>query len=284
MSMGSGNGERIVFAYSGTGAGSACIAWLRERYGAGIVALTVDVGQAGDLDEVRARALACGALRAHVVDARDAFARDFAVPALRGGATADELDRLADVLIARSLVEIARVEAADALAHASAGTSAFHAAVGRACAAAGLSLPVRLPLDECGGAGLLACAKRHAIAGAVTRTAPHLLVRTAADPTRAPLASARLDITFADGVPASLNDVPMAPQELIESVSLIAGQYGIGHDRPRPMPGAQVLQAAYEAANGRDGVRVVLTAGSFSATPAGEAAAPLTPATAVFEL
>lgn len=284
MSTGTGHGERIVLAYSGTIAGSACIAWLREHYGAEIVALTVDVGQTGDLDEVRARALASGALRAHVVDARDTFARDHAMPALRNNADIAELDRLADVVVARTLVDIARVESADTLAHASPSASPFHAAVTRACAAAGVSLPFRLPADECGSAGLLDWAKRHAITGAAARRAPHLLVRPAADPARAPQAPARLDIAFVDGVPASLNDVPMAPQELIESVSLIAGQYGIGHGRPQPMPAAHVLHAAYHAANGRAGARVVLTAGSFTAAPAGEARKPLTPATTVLEI
>ena len=66
---------RIVLAYSGSLDGSAAIQWLRERHAAEIVAVTLDLGQGRELEAVRDRALAIGAQRAHVLDARDAFAR-----------------------------------------------------------------------------------------------------------------------------------------------------------------------------------------------------------------
>jgi argininosuccinate synthase len=96
--------QRIALAYSGSVASSAAVAWLMERHGADVVTVTVDVGQTDDLEEVRARALACGALRAHVIDARDAFARDVAIPILRGGGEAASFARMADQLTARTLV------------------------------------------------------------------------------------------------------------------------------------------------------------------------------------
>ncbi len=117
--------ERILLAYSGSLASSAAVAWLAERHGAEVVTVTLDVGQTDDLDEVRARALACGAVRAHVIDAGDAFARDYVIPALRGAASGEPmpLATLTHRPIARALAEVGAIEAADAVAHASRAAS-----------------------------------------------------------------------------------------------------------------------------------------------------------------
>lgn len=273
------NKQRIVLAYSGTLAGAGAIAWLRERHGADVVTLTVDVGQTEDLEEVRARALASGAIRAHVVDARDAFALESVIPALRDGAADPaRLRRLPDAVIARTLADIARVESAAAVAHASAADAApVGEAIARALARAGLALPVLAPAMECAAPGLDGYARQRGLPGLATRREPHLLVRRAADPAAAPAAAAQLEFAFADDdVPCALNGVPMTLPELIESVSLIAGQYGLGHGEPWPMPGAGVLQAAYAMRGGRDGARVAVSAGAFTAI-APTAAAERTP-------
>ena len=83
--------ERIVLAYSGGLATSAAIPWLADTYAAEVITVTVDLGQGRELEEVRDRALATGALRAHVFDERDAFARDVA--------TADQSPRELHVLV-----------------------------------------------------------------------------------------------------------------------------------------------------------------------------------------
>ena len=77
---------RIVLAYSGGLETSVAIPWLAEKYGAEIITVTMDLGQGKELDDVRDRALASGALRAHVLDLREEFARDFILPALQAGA------------------------------------------------------------------------------------------------------------------------------------------------------------------------------------------------------
>ncbi len=261
------NKQRIVLAYSGTLAGTGAIAWLRDRHGADVVTLTVDVGQTEDLEEVRARALASGAVRAHVVDARDAFALESVIPALRDG-TADpaRLRRLPDAIIARTLAEIARVESGAAVAHASAADAApVGEALARALARAGLALPVLAPAIDCAAPGLAGYARQRGLPGPAARREPHLLVRRAADPAAAPAAAAQLEFAFADDVPCTLNGVPMTLPELIESVSLIAGQYGLGHGEPWPMPGAGVLRAAYAMRGDRGGARVAVSAGAFAA-------------------
>jgi len=79
--------DRVVLAYSGGLDTSVAIPYLAEQIGAEVVAVAVDVGQGGeDLEVIRKRALACGAVESEVVDAREEFATDFCLPALRANA------------------------------------------------------------------------------------------------------------------------------------------------------------------------------------------------------
>ena len=72
------DGERIVLAHAGGLDTTVAIPWLAETYRAEIIAVTVDLGQKKEwLEEARDRALASGAVRAHVVDQRDEFAREY---------------------------------------------------------------------------------------------------------------------------------------------------------------------------------------------------------------
>ncbi|HEX2443825.1 MAG TPA: argininosuccinate synthase domain-containing protein, partial [Vicinamibacterales bacterium] len=113
--------QRIVLAYSGGLDTSVAIPWLAEQYGAEVVAVTLDLGQGRELEDIRERALAIGAVRAHVLDVRDEFAREFILPALKAGAIYEDRYPLATALgrplIARRLVEIAHLEGAAAIAH-----------------------------------------------------------------------------------------------------------------------------------------------------------------------
>ncbi|MDQ1495261.1 MAG: argininosuccinate synthase, partial [Actinomycetota bacterium] len=69
--------ERVVLAYSGGLDTSVCIGWIAAETGAEVIAVAADVGQGGEnMDTVRKRALACGAVESIVVDAKDEFAND----------------------------------------------------------------------------------------------------------------------------------------------------------------------------------------------------------------
>ncbi|MGI0129213.1 MAG: argininosuccinate synthase [Thermoplasmata archaeon] len=115
------NRSKVVLAYSGGLDTSVSIPWLRERKGADVVALTVNVGQPGDLECIRARAEAAGASKALLVDARQEFADEFIAPALRANALYEGVyplsTALARPLIGRHLVEVARREGASYVAH-----------------------------------------------------------------------------------------------------------------------------------------------------------------------
>jgi len=79
--------DRVVLAYSGGLDTSVAIPYLAEKTGAEVIAVAVDVGQGGeDMEAIRKRALACGAVESEVVDARDEFAADFCLPAVRANA------------------------------------------------------------------------------------------------------------------------------------------------------------------------------------------------------
>jgi argininosuccinate synthase len=79
--------ERVVLAFSGGLDTSVAIPYLAERTGAEVIAVAVDLGQGGeDMNVIRQRALDCGAVESEVVDAREEFAADFCLPALRANA------------------------------------------------------------------------------------------------------------------------------------------------------------------------------------------------------
>jgi len=114
--------ERVVLAYSGGLDTSVAIGWIAARTGAEVVAVAVDVGQGGeDLDTIRKRALACGAVEAYVADARDEFAEDFCLPALKAnGLYMDRyplVSSLSRPVIVQHLVAAAREHGASVVAH-----------------------------------------------------------------------------------------------------------------------------------------------------------------------
>ncbi len=79
--------ERVVLAYSGGLDTSVAIPYLAEKTGAEVIAVAVDVGQGGeDMEEIRKRALACGAVEAELVDAKEEFAAEYCLPAVRANA------------------------------------------------------------------------------------------------------------------------------------------------------------------------------------------------------
>ncbi|MFI1196523.1 argininosuccinate synthase [Micromonospora sp. NPDC020750] len=114
--------ERVVLAYSGGLDTSVAIPYLAEQTGAEIIAVAVDVGQGGEnLDAIRQRALDCGAVESEVVDARDEFAAEYCLPAMRANAL--YMDRyplvsaLSRPLIVKHLVAAARKHGGTIVSH-----------------------------------------------------------------------------------------------------------------------------------------------------------------------
>ena len=79
--------ERVILAYSGGLDTSVAISWIGKETGREVVAVAIDLGQGGeDMEVVRQRALDCGAVEAVVVDARDEFAEQYCLPAIKSNA------------------------------------------------------------------------------------------------------------------------------------------------------------------------------------------------------
>jgi argininosuccinate synthase len=114
--------ERVVLAYSGGLDTSVAIGWIAQETGAEVVAVAIDLGQGGeDMEDIRKRALACGAVDAIVVDAKDEFAQNYCLPALQANAL--YMDRyplvsaLSRPVIVKHLVDAAKQFKGDSIAH-----------------------------------------------------------------------------------------------------------------------------------------------------------------------
>src|SRR2546427_10751452 len=82
-----GEVRRVPLLYSGGGDTSVMLKWIQDEYDAEVVALTVNLGQPGeDYEVIRGKALNLGAVDCHVVDAREEFAREYVVRAIKANA------------------------------------------------------------------------------------------------------------------------------------------------------------------------------------------------------
>ncbi len=119
--------KRVVLAYSGGLDTSVILKWLQVTYGCEVVTFTADLGQEGELEPARAKAVLMGVKPEHIYidDVREEFVRDFVFPMMRGNARyeGDYLlgTSIARPLISKRLVEIARETGADAVAHGATG-------------------------------------------------------------------------------------------------------------------------------------------------------------------
>src|SRR5437868_7481731 len=116
---------KIVLAYSGGLDTSVILRWLKENYQAEIVAFCADIGQEEELAGLDQKALSTGATKCVIDDLREEFARDFIFPMMQAGAIYEGQyflgTSIARPLIAKRMVEIARAEKADAIAHGATG-------------------------------------------------------------------------------------------------------------------------------------------------------------------
>ena len=226
--------ERIVLAYSGEPETSIAIPWLAERYSAEIITVTMDLGQGKELlEEVRDRALATGALRAHVVDVRDEFARGYIVRALKagflGGADSVSAAVLGRPLVAQKLVTIAHIEQATAVAHGDADGDAGLLAI--TVRSLDPMLKVLAPAGEwrtTSGQQAESVSPRHVAVPPSAKGGFDGRPGPAGSLTDLPEEPASIDIAFERGVPIVVNGVVMPLLDLFGSLDIIAGAHGVG--------------------------------------------------------
>jgi argininosuccinate synthase len=251
--------EKIVLAYSGGLDTSVAIGWLTEQTGADIVALAVDVGQGGeDLDTVKARALACGAVAAEVIDARAEFASDYCMPALLANAL--YMDRyplvsaLSRPLIVQHLARVAKETGASMVAHGCTGKGNDQVRFEAGLAALAPDVVCTAPVRDSGMTRdkAIAFAAEKELPISVTSRSPYSIdqnlwgrscetghlediwegphddVYGYTDDPAAGKPAEEITISFEAGLPVALDGRALTPLELITELNQIAGAHGVG--------------------------------------------------------
>src|SRR5258708_40123644 len=116
---------KIVLAYSGGLDSSVLLSWIKEKYNADMIAFCANIGQEEELKGLEKKAMKTGASKLFIDDLQEEFARDFIFPMMQAGAVYESQyflgTSIARPLIAKRMIEIARAEKADAIAHGATG-------------------------------------------------------------------------------------------------------------------------------------------------------------------
>ena len=251
--------DRIVLAYSGGLDTSVAIGWLSQQTGKEIVAVAVDVGQNGeDMDVIRERALSCGAVEAVVVDAKDEFAEDYCLPAVRANAL--YMDRYPNVsalsrpLIVKHLVEAARYHGATTVSHGCTGKGNDQVRFEVGTSALAPELKVIAPVRDYAWTRekAIVWAEEHDLPIDVNKKSPYSIdqnvwgravetgflediwngpIEDLYDYTQNPATQREADeviITFEAGAPVAIDGKPVTMLQAIEQMNKRAGAQGIG--------------------------------------------------------
>ena len=116
---------KIVLAYSGGLDTSVLLSWIKEKYDAEMIAFCADIGQEEELHGLEKKARNTGASKIYIDDLQEEFATDFIYPMIHAGAIYESQyflgTSIARPLISKRMVEIAKAEKADAIAHGATG-------------------------------------------------------------------------------------------------------------------------------------------------------------------
>ncbi|WP_019123292.1 argininosuccinate synthase [Brevibacillus massiliensis] len=251
--------EKIVLAYSGGLDTSVAIKWLQETYNYDVIAVALDVGEGKDLDFVQQKALKVGALKSYVVDAKETFAQEYVLPALKANTMYEGkyplVSALSRYLISRVLVEIAEKEGAVAVAHGCTGKGNDQVRFDVSFTALNPNLKIVAPVREWGWTRdeEIKYAAEHGIPIPIDLDNPYSIDQNLwgrscecgvlEDPWAAPPEGAyeltksieeapdqaeEIEITFVQGVPTALNGEELPLSELILKLNKIAGEHGVG--------------------------------------------------------
>lgn len=251
--------EKLVLAYSGGLDTSVAIKWLQERYGVDVIAVAVDVGEEKNYQEIRDKALRIGAAAAYVIEAKEEFARDFLLPALRANALYEGRYPLSAALsrplIAKKVVEIAREEGANAVAHGSTGKGNDQVRFEVSFMFLAPDLKIVAPVREwnLSREEEMEYAKAHGIPIPLKKEKPYSIdvnlwgrsiecgpiedpaaeppedaFLWTVSPLEAPDEPEYIEIEFQEGEPISLNGERLSLPSLISRLNEIGGRHGVG--------------------------------------------------------
>jgi argininosuccinate synthase len=253
--------SRVLLLYSGGLDTSVMLKWIQDEYGAEVVCLTVNLGQPGeDYDVVKGKALQLGAIECHVVDAREQFAQDFLVPAIKANALYGGgyplFTALGRPLIAQLAVEYARQSGCDTIAHGCTGKGNDQVRIETTIATLAPELKVIAPVRswQMGREEEIAYAREHGIpVKGGTEVAPYSIddnlwgrssegrwiedlshapeddvFQLVTRPEEAPDESEVVTVTFEAGVPVAFNGERLPLVELLERAADAGCKHGVG--------------------------------------------------------
>ncbi|WOO36243.1 argininosuccinate synthase [Anaerocolumna sp. AGMB13020] len=253
--------EKVILAYSGGLDTTVIIPWLKENYDYDVVCVCIDVGQGNELDGLEERAKASGAVKLYIEDVVEEFVDDFVIPCVKAGAVYENKyllgTSMARPVIAKRLVEIARIENATAICHGATGKGNDQVRFELGIKALAPDLKIIAPwriwdissreeeIEYCKNHGIdlpfsadnsysrdrnLWHISHEGLELEDPANAPdydHLLV-LGVSPEKAPDAGETVSISFVKGIPAALNGKALKASEIIEALNEIGGKHGIG--------------------------------------------------------
>ncbi|MEX2421493.1 MAG: argininosuccinate synthase, partial [Actinomycetota bacterium] len=251
----------MLLLYSGGLDTSVMLRWIQQEYGAEVVALTIDLGQPGeDWEVVRGKAIDLGAADAFVLDAKEVFAREYVLPAIKANALYGGgyplFTALGRPLIAKLAVEQARSSGCDTIAHGCTGKGNDQVRIEGTIATLDPELKVIAPVRDwrMGREEEVAYAREHGIpVKGGTEAPPYSVddnlwgrssegnaIEDLAEPTpedafqlvtlpeNAPDEAQFLRVGFESGCPVSLDGERLGLVELIERTAEIGARHGVG--------------------------------------------------------
>lgn len=252
---------KVVLAYSGGLDTSIIIPWLKENYdNCEVIACCGDVGQGDELNVVHDKAIASGASKVYIMDLKDDFVKDYVFPVIRAGALYENKYLLgtscARPIISKALVEVAKKEGADYIAHGATGKGndqvRFELTIKALSPETKIIAPWRV-WDIKSREDAVDYAEAHGIEVPVTKKRPYSMDRNVlhlshegADledpanepmddlclictrPEDAPDVAEYVTIRFENGNPVAINGEELAPLALLEKANEIAAKNGVG--------------------------------------------------------
>ena len=259
---------KIILAYSGGLDTSVILTWLKQNYDAEIIAFCADIGQEEELDGLTEKALRTGAAKCIIEDLREEFARNFIFPMFQAGAIYEGQyflgTSIARPLIAKRMVEIARAESAEAIAHGATGKGNDQVRFELTAAALAPELKVIAPCrvknfrqQFPGRAEMIAFASENKIPVEASVTKPYSMDRNllhisyesgvledpwfdasspqmrdmyklSAAPEDAPNEAEHVDLAFDAGNCVSVNATSLSPLGVMQTLNKLGGKHGIG--------------------------------------------------------
>jgi argininosuccinate synthase len=254
-----GTKSHVVLAYSGGLDTSVAIPWIAEKHGADVTALTVDVGQQGELTGALDRARENGACDARLVDAKATFVREYCFPALQANALYEGIyplsTALARPLIAKTLAETAVALGADAVAHGCTGKGNDQVRFDVAVHTLAPELRVIAPVREwnMNREDEIAYAQSHHLKIRVTPESPYSVDENlwgrsieggrledanvpapeavfdwTGHPASWPAEPESVVVAFKRGVPVAVDGARLDPVDLVREMNRRAGAHGVG--------------------------------------------------------